>query len=92
MPVAEALQCGTPVICSDLPALREAGGQVPDFIDPLDGPEWIRVIMDFSTEPSPMRDSQLSRLEGWSPPHWRGHLETLLGLVRDLDAGAEKRA
>src|SRR5690606_20770954 len=34
MPVTEALLGGTPAICSDLPALREAGGDVPDFIDP----------------------------------------------------------
>ncbi|MFD2497977.1 glycosyltransferase [Rhizorhabdus histidinilytica] len=30
MPVTEALMAGTPAICSDLPALREAGGAVPD--------------------------------------------------------------
>ena len=91
MPVAEALQSGTPVICSDLPALREAGGTVPDFIDPLDGPEWIRTIMDFSPEPSPMRERQLIRLGDWSPPAWRTHLDTVIALVRDLDAGAERR-
>jgi len=89
MPVAEALQSGTPVICSDLPALREAGGMVPDFIDPLDGPAWMKTIMDFSAEPSAMRARQLTRLGGWSPPAWRTHLETVIGLVRDLDARSE---
>ena len=32
---------GTPVLCSDLPALREVGGGVPEYFDPLDGPGWL---------------------------------------------------
>jgi glycosyltransferase involved in cell wall biosynthesis len=31
LPVAEALTCGTPVVASDLPALREVGGPVATF-------------------------------------------------------------
>ena len=88
MPVTEALLCGTPVICSDLPALREAGGIVPDFIDPLDGPEWIRTIMDYSADRGDRRTAQLERLHGWSPPSWRAHVEVLLDLVREIDARA----
>lgn len=90
MPVTEALLVGTPVICSDLPALREAGGDVPDFIDPLDGPEWIRAIMDFSANRSDRRDRQLERLNGWRAPSWRDHIDVLLDLVRDLEAGVER--
>ena len=41
-PVIEALQLGVPVLCSDIPALRETGGAVPEFLDPLDGPGWRR--------------------------------------------------
>jgi len=95
MPVTEALLGGTPVICSDLPALREAGGDVPDFIDPLDGPAWIRAIMDFSTADSggrsDMRSAQLERLRGWAAPGWRAHMETVLGLIAELDAGGISR-
>lgn len=96
MPVTEALLCGTPVICSDLPALREAGGDVPDFIDPLDGPEWIRTIMDYSASGETgadggMRGRQLERLAGWSAPGWRDHIGVLLDLVREIDAGGAAR-
>jgi glycosyltransferase involved in cell wall biosynthesis len=91
MPVTEALLSGTPVICSDLPALREAGGIVPDFIDPLDGPEWIRAIMDYSGPQPGMRDAQLERLKGWTAPGWHDHIGVLLDLIRTIDAGGEQR-
>jgi glycosyltransferase involved in cell wall biosynthesis len=35
-PVLEALACGCPVACSDLPALREVGGDAVEYFDPLD--------------------------------------------------------
>lgn len=33
MPVLEALACGAPVVCSDIPVLREVGGTVADYFD-----------------------------------------------------------
>jgi glycosyltransferase involved in cell wall biosynthesis len=35
-PVLEALACGCPVACSDLPALREVAGDEAEYFDPLD--------------------------------------------------------
>lgn len=86
MPVTEALLAGTPVICSDLPALREAGGDVPDFLDPLDGPGWLAAIGDYTGEGSATRLRQIDRLRDWTPPTWPAHIATVLELVRDLDA------
>jgi glycosyltransferase involved in cell wall biosynthesis len=91
MPVTEALVGGTPVICSDLPALREAGGDVPDFIDPLDGPEWIEAIMDYRAEDSARRARQLERLGGWTAPSWRAHVDAVIELVAGIDAEREDR-
>ncbi len=42
LPVAEALQLGTPVLCSDIAAHREIAEGVAEFIDPLDGPGWMQ--------------------------------------------------
>ncbi len=34
LPVLEALAHGVPVACSDLPVLREVGGEIPHYFDP----------------------------------------------------------
>lgn len=81
MPVTEALAMGVPVVCSDLSALREAGGGVPEYIDPLDGPAWERAIVDLSSTPSAIRAGQLERLEGWKRPCWTEHIAILLDLI-----------
>ncbi len=92
MPVTEALLAGTPVICSDLPALREAGGDVPEFLDPLDGPGWIDAILNLATEGSPARERQLERMQGWTPPGWRAHIAAVLDLIRELDTDRNGKA
>ena len=73
LPVSEALSLGTPVICSDLPALREAGEDVPEYFDPLDGAAWRQAIMDYSSTGSPRRLAQIERLRQWRAPAWSDH-------------------
>lgn len=81
MPVPEAISIGVPILCSDLPALREAGQDVPDYLDPLDGPGWIDAILAYAAPTSPRRDSQQRRAAGWRAPTWDAHLATVLTLV-----------
>ena len=83
MPVAEALSVGTPVLCSDLPALREAGGAVPDFLDPLDGPGWKAHILDYF-QGGPRYAAQLRRLPQWHRPSWNDHIRIVCEAVDDL--------
>ena len=83
MPVAEALSVGTPVLCSDLPALREAGGSVPDFLDPLDGPGWKAHILDHARA-GPLHAAQMQRLPHWPSPSWAEHIRILCEAIDDL--------
>jgi glycosyltransferase involved in cell wall biosynthesis len=72
-PLIEALTLGVPVLCSDIPALRETGGMVAEFLDPLDGPGWRRAVLDYAAPRSPRRMAQLARLADWRPPRWDEH-------------------
>jgi len=92
IPVIEALQLGTPVIASDLPVFREIAGDIPLYLDNLDGPAWERAILGFDKGGEPSRQALL--LQDWQPPNWSEHfaivedwLETL-----PLDRGANSLA
>ena len=87
LPVAEALAGGTPVLCSDLPALREVGGNAPEYLDPLDGLGWLRAVTDYTDPASVRRTRQIERIETWSPPDWKAHIDSVLTLIADLSTG-----
>jgi glycosyltransferase involved in cell wall biosynthesis len=73
LPLAESLALGVPVLSSDLAALREVGGAVPDYIDPLDGSSWRAAVLDYARADSVGRRAQLGRLASWKPPTWDRH-------------------
>lgn len=84
MPVAEALAAGVPVIASAIGALREVGGAVPDYLDPLDGLGWRAAIADYAREDSPARAAQLVRLADWRPVTWDQHVRAVLAFIDSL--------
>jgi glycosyltransferase involved in cell wall biosynthesis len=85
LPLAEALSMGIPVICSDIPAFREVGGDVPEFLDPLDGPSWRKAIVDYATESSLGRQAQLDRVKYWVCPSWEDHFRQISGLIEETE-------
>lgn len=44
LPVVEALACGTPVVASDIPALREVGGEAAVFCSAGDRAAWVETV------------------------------------------------
>jgi glycosyltransferase involved in cell wall biosynthesis len=40
LPLIEAMARGCPVLCADIPVLREVGGSAVSFVDPTDAPAW----------------------------------------------------
>ncbi|MBY0336351.1 MAG: glycosyltransferase family 4 protein [Acetobacteraceae bacterium] len=86
IPLAEALAARVPVIASDIPAFRELGGPVPDYLDPLDGAGWRQAVLDYADPASPRRAAQLARLDSWQAPSWASHFEAAEALLRDVAA------
>ena len=83
MPVAEALSVGVPVICSDIPAHREVGSAVPEYIDPLDGPGWRAAILDHAQKGA-LWQAQARRLTQWHQPTWDDHMAVVQTAVAAL--------
>lgn len=84
LPITEALTEGVPVIASDLPAHREAGGIVPDYCDPIDGVAWRNAVLDYYAPASQRRRAQCARLSTWQPVTWESHIEAALALAEEV--------
>ena len=50
LPVAEAMACGTPVVASDLPVLREVGGEAATYCEMGNVEAWTNTIAELLTE------------------------------------------
>ena len=50
LPVLEAMVQGTPVICSDIPALREVGGEAACLVPARDVGRWTEAIGELATD------------------------------------------
>jgi glycosyltransferase involved in cell wall biosynthesis len=82
-PLVEALALGVPALCSNLAALRENGGEVPEYFDPIDGLGWRAAVIDYSLPVSPRREAQLRRLANWTPPSWESHFALVEALIAE---------
>jgi glycosyltransferase involved in cell wall biosynthesis len=77
LPLVEALRSGVPVIASNLPVFREIAGEVPDYLDPLDGPAWEKAILSYTERTSEARHAQLRRLAAYRAPTWADHFDAV---------------
>jgi glycosyltransferase involved in cell wall biosynthesis len=86
MPLVEGLSMGLPVIASDLPVFREIGGDIPEYLDPLDGPGWKRAVVDYMQNDSARHRNQRERMKGYAAPTWENHfglVETFMNALID---------
>ncbi len=52
LPVLECLSIGLPVICSDLPVLREVAGGFPTFVEPNSIKQWLQAVQNELARPT----------------------------------------
>ena len=84
LPLLEALSQGVPAIASDLAVFREFAGEIPDYLDPLDGSGWKARVLDYAQPDSALRRAQLERMRGFQAPTWENHFATVEGLIERI--------
>ena len=84
IPLVEALIFQLPVIASNLSIFREIAGDIPEYLDPLDGPGWRRTILDYIQEDSALRNAQQIRMNSYRVPTWDEHFSTVESVLHQL--------
>jgi glycosyltransferase involved in cell wall biosynthesis len=88
MPIVEALTLGVPVIASDLPVFREIAGDIPEYVNPLDGMRWRALIESYAAADSAAARQQCERMRSFSPPTWKAHFAQVESLMERLNVEA----
>jgi glycosyltransferase involved in cell wall biosynthesis len=86
LPVIEAMACAVPVICSDLPVLREVADGIATFCDPDDAGGFASAMAHVLDEPpsGPQRDRGVDRAHRFS---WEAAAERTVAIYEDVLEG-----
>ncbi len=84
MPLVEALASHVPVIASDLPVFREIAGDVPDYLNPLDGLGWTKKVIEYVSFDSEDRKRQCERIGCFVVPTWSAHFSVVDSFLESM--------
>lgn len=94
LPVLEALACGTPVVASDICALREVGGSAVAYVPPGDVERWTAIVLQLLEERRgrpevwhARRNAGLARAAAFS---WSHYTSEIVDLYRRLSANGHR--
>jgi glycosyltransferase involved in cell wall biosynthesis len=79
LPVIEALACGAPVLASDLPVLRQVGGEATMFAPVNDADAWRVALLSALAGGGPDRERRLAWAAEYS---WARHAKTITDAYR----------
>jgi glycosyltransferase involved in cell wall biosynthesis len=83
LPVIEALACGAVVVASDIPVLREVGGDAVLYRPVAALSEWVEILERFLANPGTAPDRSV-RLAWAGRFSWPGHARTILQSYQQL--------
>lgn len=91
LPPLEAAGRGLPVLCSDLPVLRELLGALPVYLKPTDVYDWTKAIQALGkTEAKQTDKDRAAAGSEFALPTWEAHFNRILTTpVHDLSQGAQ---
>lgn len=89
LPIVESLQRGTPVLASDIPVLREVGGEYCDYFNPKDYREFVKVVNKFLDNQEDY-EALKKKAEGFIPFTWKETADRILTALGTLSINEYK--
>ncbi len=91
LPTIEALINGIPVICSDIPVMREVGGRFCDYFPADDSTALANIVENYISHPEKYSIRKTLIAEEYTPPSWKDTVRELTSLLESekISAGFE---
>ena len=80
LPVSEAQLFNKTLVCSDIPALREASAGEAIFLDPFSVQQWVETVSRLTQEPEPFVDNISKNKTRWT---WKDHFSIIDKVVTE---------
>lgn len=81
LPTIESMIKGVPVLCSDIPVMREVGGSFADYFDPDDADSLIAAVDRYGSDPEAYAAKREQLASEYQPPRWRAAADALERIV-----------
>lgn len=81
LPTIEALISGIPVACSDIPVMREVGGEYCDYFHPDDPSALISIVEKYVQNPALYTQKREQLANDYIPPTWKLTADRLYKLI-----------
>ncbi|SFL06574.1 glycosyltransferase family 4 protein [Shimia haliotis] len=78
LPPVEAAAAGVPVVCNDLPVMREILGEYPIYASVTDSYSWIQAIRTLAQADRDVQDANGRPQARFEVPTWEAHFNTVL--------------
>lgn len=83
MPIVEALASNTPVLCSDIPVLHEAGGQAANYATVKDPDDFAVRMKSILTTPSIRQQLPHKAARQLATISWQDNVDRLIAAFQD---------
>jgi len=88
LPVIESMACGTPVLASNLPVLREVGGEAAWYAEVADVQAWIESVIDLlrrrESQPDKWDKRKAAGITQAARFSWAAYAQKMVGLYEDV--------
>lgn len=81
----EMLSYGKVCIASDIAPLREVGGELAIYVDPLDPVQWADEIIHLMKNPHDIREYENRIKAEWAPPNWSDGAKEILTKMKKTE-------